>query len=247
MEDNKDLINSDIVNSDTWDIHHIKHLEYNISCPRLAYYLYIIFDILNINKESTIMEYATGSGRSIIQLIKLGYINSYGSDFSKVAIDKLKIYGNVFTLINFFNSTTKYDITFHDGFFIYFKYEHIYDMIDIQLANTNKIAIIVLHNYLNIELINTFKVKSITDSLYNINWLNYNKLLNYIIKKYNYKINIFKYGYLKNNYINLDNYLKENYKNEVNLQYIKEKFIELNSSFPIEKCERIILVIEKCI
>jgi len=229
--------------SNTWDKIHYIHTEYHNSCPRLSYYLDTIFDILNIDKKLTIMEYATGSGRSVIKLQELGYTNCIGSDFSKEAIKNLKKF-KYFKLLDFFNSKEKYDITFHDGFFIYFS--DIEKLIDKQIEVTNKYAIILLHNFLNKSLRNIFKKKANDDILYNIIWHDFNKCIKYIIKKYNYKVKLFKYGYLKDKKINLDKYLKDNYKeNNINRYLFKKEFIRLNENFPINDCERIIIVIEK--
>ena len=234
---------SPLQESKTWDNIHNEHTEYYNSCPRLAYYLKAIFDIFNIDKKLSIMEYATGSGRSVINLRKSGYTNCFGSDFSEKAIQNLKEY-NYFKHLDFFNSKEKYDITFHDGLMIYFSCFE--TLIDIQLKNTNKYSIIVLHNFLNKNLIKIFSEKKNNDILYDIMWHDFYKCIKYIKDKYNYKVTIFKYGYLKDKNINLDNYLKNNYiNNRVDKTFFRKEFIRLNDIYPIKDCERIILVIEK--
>lgn len=147
---------------------------------RQAYYLNAIANLA----DKSILEIAAGSFRDTMQLNKWG-LRCTGIDYSSVAVQMARQYykndTNILEMDAFqmkFASKT-FDISYHNGFFIYFDDDNILEqLIREQIRVTKTMVVCTVHNKTNPNLVSTFQKKGKENDLYNIRWFNSNEIQN---------------------------------------------------------------------
>jgi len=168
-----------------WEESWMKHLEeYLNAIPRAGIFLENYFE-----NVSSILEIAGGSCRDSRYLANNGY-KAIGSDFDEKTLqyleekrfpnDKLKYSKEDAFHLTFKEKT--FDLIFHNGFFIYFHNNDIYEMLKEQERVAKKYIIIFVQNKENKKLVEIFKNKSEEDDLYKIRFFEKDEIVTIIRK-----------------------------------------------------------------
>lgn len=161
----------------TWS----KYLESYLSAtPRTGIWLQHRFTLRGLS----ILEIASGSSRNSKYLYDLGY-NVIASDFDEKTISYLtkRYSGSGFQILkedafNLSFSDNYFDITFHNGFWIYFQDDQdIVHLLKEQVRVTKRFIVAIVHNVENQALVNQFAQKLKTDDLYRIRFFQRPELL----------------------------------------------------------------------
>lgn len=162
-----------------WSESWVKHIEsYLAATPRCGIWLYSYFDLDNL----TVLECAGGSCRDSRYLYE-NEINAHGTDYDEKTLNYLS---SRFVESNFkvskedafkFNMLDKsYDVSFHNGFWIYFTNDDINKLIVEQARVTRKYIVALVHNIENKKLVLNFRKLAIDDDLYKIRFFHRNEL-----------------------------------------------------------------------
>ena len=176
-------INKDFLHEEYWETAWVRHIETYLSTPpRAGYWLASKFS--NIN---SILELAGGSCRDS-HYLSLQDINVIGSDFDTKTLkylescyssESLKLQREDAFSLSLPDKTI--DLTFSNGFWVLFsKNSQISALIFEQARVTKRFIISFVHNAKNRTLVEDFKEKSRTDSLYNIRFFYPEELLQII-------------------------------------------------------------------
>jgi len=147
--------------------------EYLTTTPRAGIFIQNYFRDIK-----SVLEIAGGSCRDSRYLACHGY-EATGSDFDEKTLnylqrrfsnDKLKYSKQDAFHLSF--KENSFDLIFHNGFFIYFDNEKIFQMLKEQERISKKYIVIFVHNIENRELVDNFVKKSKEDDLYNIRFFN---------------------------------------------------------------------------
>jgi hypothetical protein len=180
LPDGKGLFKNETFWSGAW----ARHIEEYLSAPpRCGYWL-----VSHFSKQLSFLEIAGGSCRDSHYLSLQG-INAIGSDFDDKTLDYLKKRfpnsphpiqkENAFQL-SFANKSI--DLSFSNGFWIYFNDDNITFLIREQERITKKFIVSLVHNMENVDLVSLFRKKATIDSLYKIRFFNREQLLKIISK-----------------------------------------------------------------
>lgn len=149
---------------------------------RHAYYMRAIFE----PSEKKILEIAAGSFRDMGTLNKWGYV-CYGVDFSIEAVERAKRqYSEFEDRISFMNgfaldyANNEFDITFHNGLWIYFNDDEIVQLAREQQRVSRYRMAVTVHNGHNQAFVDYFRMKAETDPLYNIRFFTIDEITHFM-------------------------------------------------------------------
>jgi hypothetical protein len=173
------VVDKSLESNSVWDVKWEELFDSYQQDLRHAYYVNAL-----LNKEMSILEIAAGSFRDMAFLNSIGY-DCHGCDFSKKSVSLAKKYfpkleDKIFELdaldINNFNK--KYDVTYHNGFWVLFESDDILKkLFNIQKSITKKFMIITVHNGHNQNFKRYFMEKQKKDNLYAIRFFEIDEFL----------------------------------------------------------------------
>lgn len=166
-----------------WQNNWEKHLNgYILVNPRTGIFIKYVFG----DKIDTVLEIACRSSRDSIYLSKNNY-KVVASDYEENTISLLdKQYRSpdlTYKTADAFNlpfDGNCFDLTFHNGFFIYFKDEYIVKLLVEQARVTKKFILILVHNKSNSKAVRRFETLAKDDPLYDIRFFGGQELLDLI-------------------------------------------------------------------
>jgi len=231
---------------DFWSESWMNHIEdYLDATPRAGIFIKNYFKDIN-----SVLEVAGGSCRDSRYLANNGY-KATGSDFDDKTLKYLKEVKFPNDKLNYskenafdlsFNDD-KFDLIFHNGFFIYFdNNESLNTMLKEQERVAKKYIVIFVHNKENKKLVKQFKELSQNDDLYKIRFFDKDEIKEIVVEsgiKYK-EIKILKFGGF------FDAFYKKRVKKLPNVLYPFRKMIvpKLYQLQKWENVERICCIVE---